>query len=637
MPKWPPPGLERMQGDLVSQALRSALAGGLLVLPILFVAARDQEFATLGPLADAWWVTIVLTSVGLGFALDAIVRLARTARRSRRALQRGYDVATVAYVLVDGSRDMGFLLHGGRHFSVIEEPEREGIAAIRVASVALSVFAGLWLLVALSAGLFLAARGVLTPLALQVMTLLPAVIAYMLAGVTALVQQGRVRRARSVWYRQPWANDLATEEIVAWKRVASPAPRDSASGAPRVASILRWATLVLAVVGLFVVIPVLTLVPSSAVGPVLTALSAPSFESYRGRAARVEAFRSYSIEGDVSISGAEAGRLLNDLIHVGSTAEPAPGARPPSRRIAAPWLGEGENPFGLDPFAWGDSLLVRVGSGVDGPQRDYLMRVTAHPASEDFTRLAHATALDVVSARWVTPFPPGMTMATIPLPSYAGLRDAANVHLAAAALAVVEGRPEDAQRRIAEVIAVGFLLTDHGPTLIDNFVGLSLIESGGAALAGLFRVTGQATQAAELSRLNGVAERAAGLVRSEQPQGTEAWVRALPGLVVDPALVRGLRWEYFINLATITPCLNMHRMLFGPDEDYAAFVEEARASLVRWPAEEAIFELARHGWIGAAEPAGPTFIGRVTNLFMNTDEDSCGSFVQHMQAAGELF
>ena len=95
----------------------------------------------------------------------------------------------------------------------------------------------------------------------------------------------------------------------------------------------------------------MTLVPSSAVGPVLTALSAPSFESYRARAARAEAYRSYSIAGDVSISAAEAGQLLQDLIHVGSTAEPAVGARPPSRRIATPWLPEGTNPFALDPFA----------------------------------------------------------------------------------------------------------------------------------------------------------------------------------------------------------------------------------------------------------------------------------------------
>ncbi|MBT8489360.1 MAG: hypothetical protein HKO77_01645, partial [Gemmatimonadetes bacterium] len=78
MPKWPPPGLERIQGDLFGVATRAALAGAFLVLPLLFVVTRDAGFATLGPLADAWWVAVALATVGLAFALDAVGRTART-------------------------------------------------------------------------------------------------------------------------------------------------------------------------------------------------------------------------------------------------------------------------------------------------------------------------------------------------------------------------------------------------------------------------------------------------------------------------------------------------------------------------------------------------------------------------------
>jgi hypothetical protein len=122
---WPPPGLERMQDDMGVIATRAALAGGLLALPLLFVVAREQDFATQGPFADAWWVTIIFATVGLAFAL---VRLVRTMRRASRAFESGYRAATVLQVLADSTRDMGFLLMGARHFSVMDAHEREVVA-----------------------------------------------------------------------------------------------------------------------------------------------------------------------------------------------------------------------------------------------------------------------------------------------------------------------------------------------------------------------------------------------------------------------------------------------------------------------------------------------------------------------------
>jgi hypothetical protein len=205
--------------------------------------------------------------------------------------------------------------------------------------------------------------------------------------------------------------------------------------------------------------------------------------------------------------------------------------------------------------------------------------------------------------------------------------------VAAAAAALLDGRPDDAEVLLSEVIAVGFLLRDEGPTLIDNLIGVTLVETGGTALVSLFRATGQAARAAEVSRLNQVAERASGMVWSHYPETPEAFVRSLPDMIVDPALARGMRWEFFINLATVAPCLNVHSMVFGTGGDYDAFVEEARAALVRYPSDEALFELARHGWVGTADPGPPTALGRLAALFMNTGENSCAAMVRHMSVA----
>lgn len=637
---WPPPGLERMQGDLMGIAFRAALAGGFLAMPLLFVVARDQEFATLGPFADAWWVTILLATVGLAFGLDAIIRMSRTLKRAGRAIERGYDSTTVLRVLADWSRDTGFLLTGARHFSVMDAREREAIAAIRVAAAVLLAFAGLWLVLSLAVGLFLAARGLVSPTGLRYMTLAVPALAYVAGGVATLVQEGRAMRARKVWHNQPWADDLTAHEIEQWRTATS---ESLAGGTPasgsRTGRILVGLSVVVAASTVLLAAPVLTLVPASAVGPILTAVSVPGYDRYRPRAARTQAFRSFVTTGDVSITPEEAGQLLHDLIYVGLEDEPSPGERPPSRRVTRPWIpveADTPNPMGLDPFAWGDSLLEVISEGVTPAQRAYLQGLSTHPSSADFSRLAAATALDVGSARWDTPFPAGLTMATMPLPRFRGLRDAANVHLAAAGVALADGRHTDAERLLTEIISVGFLLGDGGPTLIDNFIGYSLIEAGGAALADFYRLTGRTASAAELSRLNQVADLAAGMMQVEIPRGPETFVRSLPGMVLDTTLVRGLRWEYFINLATMVPCLNMHRMVFGSSPEYDAFVMEARASLVRWPSEEAVFDVARYGWVGVADVGAPTMLGRLAGMFMSNEENSCGQFVRHVQAS-ELF
>jgi hypothetical protein len=638
--RWPPPGLERMQGDLFAIAGRAALAGGLLALPLLFVVAREQDFATLGPFADAWWVSAILASVGLTFTLDALIRSARTMRRAARALGSGYDITTVAHVLADSSRDMGFLLQGARHFSVMDAREREAIASIRVTAAVLMAAAGLWLTLAVTIGLFFAARGLISPSGLQMVTLLPALLAYAGGGVATVVQDGRVRSARRAWHHQPWSADLASDEIQRWR--ADRAHLEIATGSAThegLTRVLGRAPIVVWALALVVAAAVLTLVSASTVGPILTTVSMPTIDNYGPRAARAEAFRSYVTGGDVTITATEAGQILQDLIYVGTDHEPSAGERPPSRRIAQPRVpnfGDVSNPMGLKPFAWGDSLIERVAAGVTSEQRDYLADVAAHPASADFSRLARATALDAGSARWATPFPEGMTMATVPLPRFTPLRSSANAHVAAAAYELVEGRADRAERLLSEVISVGFLLGDQGPTLIDNLVGYALVEAGGAALEDLYRVTGQTGAASELSRLGEVAERSARLIPVDRSEGSEAWVRSLPAMVLDTTLMRGLRWEYFIEIATVAPCLNMQRMVFGADESYGVFIDQARESLVRWPSDEAVFEIAKYGWIGAREPANPTLFGRVAALFMSTGEYSCGAFVRHVEA-GELF
>lgn len=640
VPSWPPPGLERIQGDLFSIASRAALASALLVLPLLFVVTRDAGFATLGPLADAWWVAVALATVGLAFALDAIARTSRTLRRASRALESGYASVTVLQVLADAKRDTGFLLAGVRHFSDVNATERGAIARTRVGSALLLAAAGLWPSVAFSVGLLLAARGLLSPVALETVTLGPAVVGYLLGGGAYLWEERRVRKARKVWYAQPRATDADDAEVRRWRQaaastgsVATVEPSSSDKGG---SGLLAKAGLAVALVSVVVALPVLTLLPASAVGPVLSTVSAPGFDSYRPRAARAEAYRAYAVGGDPAVSPQEAGRILHAITFAASGDEAGPGERRPDPAVAEPWIpeGGGTNPLGLDAPMWGDSLFQRVSIGLTPDESAYLADVADHPLADDFGRLARAPSLDAAAGRWVTPFPPGLTMATLSVPQFGILRSAASARIAAAAHAFSEGRGDDAEVYLSEVLAVGFLLADDGPTLIDNLVGYAIVEAAGAALGHYYREAGRAGASAQLSRLRQVADRSATMMRTRDTEGREAWVRSLPDLVLDTTLVRGVRWEYFINLATLAPCLNVNRIVFGTDQEYDTFVESARGALVRWPSEEPLFELARRGWIGTSEPASSSIIERIAGLYMSTGENSCASALRQIPASG---
>jgi len=638
--RWPPPGLERMQGDLARVAGRAALGGGIFVLPLLYVLSRSQGFASLGPFADAWWVPIVLASIGLAFSVDALVRTTRLMRRVSRARERGYDLTTIARVIADRQRDMGFLLTGARHFSVMDEREREAIAAIRVFTVLVLAAAGIWLPNGLAVGVLLAARGVLSPIRLAVLTLLPSLILYLFGAVAVTVEDSRVRRARRAWHEKPWAQDLVSDEAREWRSsfATSVGGGEAPEGPTGRSRALGRGAFVVGALAVLVSVPMLALIPTSAIGPLLTTLAVPGYETLRGRAARAEALRSYVAPVDPSITPREAGMLLQELAHVGGERNLSPGERPPERLIAEPWLpASGDSiPMGVMAFAWPDSLMAIVTRGVTDAQRAYLADVADHPARSDFARLAHAGAVDVAAGRFEDPLPSDVTLANMPVAWLGGLRTGAYSHLAAAAFELLEGRPDRAEETVKEVVSVGLLVADGSAALIDDLVGYQLVDAGARSLESLYDATDQTEKAGELRQLRSVANRAVRRVRYEMPEGAAEWIRSLPALVTDTSVVRGLRWEYFIGVTTLTPCLTLQRMVFGPGDQYQAFLESAHESLVEWPSEEGLFELAKAGWFVSVRQPRDSWVGRLAGIAMHGGEGSCGEVIRRLPARGVL-
>jgi hypothetical protein len=216
------------------------------------------------------------------------------------------------------------------------------------------------------------------------------------------------------------------------------------------------------------------------------------------------------------------------------------------------------------------------------------------------------------------------------------LRSGAYAHIGSAAFELLEGRPERAEEVVEEVVSVGLLIADGSASLIDDLVGYQLVDAGARALEDLYDVTGQTQKAAELRELRGVADRAVRRAHYRAPEGAAEWVRSLPALVTDTSVVRGLRWEYFIGVTTLTPCLNLQRMVFGPGDGYRVFLEDAHASLVEWPSEEDLYVLAKGGWFASVGRPRHSWFGRLLTIAMSGGEGSCGDVIRRLPARDVL-
>jgi hypothetical protein len=102
----------------------------------------------------------------------------------------------------------------------------------------------------------------------------------------------------------------------------------------------------------------------------------------------------------------------------------------------------------------------------------------------------------------------------------------------------------------------------------------------------------------------------------------------MPATVLDDAVLRGLRWEYYRVLSGLRPCINPHQMVFGPDAQARTFVAEARSGLARYPAEAAVFEVMNEGWFGAQKASGlPGAAAAIARAVFGRSTGACAAII----------
>ena len=602
----------------------------ILVLPLLWALAVEQPFYSLGPLEENWQVGMGIAMLGGIIILFAFSTLFGIMRASAKAADDGFGTLTILEVLTDNRRDTGFLIQGKRHFGLLDARQRSAVVSARLRGAGLMLAAALWFVVGFGLAVMLSARGFLTPSGIWLMTVGPT--GFMLAiGFAVLVMASiKVHEAKTAWAAQEGADRIYAEKT-AWADRLDEAGDTVVlgAGAKGEGNRFRLGATIVVLLFLGAFVPTMTVAVTTSIGPILAQIAVPTFLSVQEMAGGAEVLRRYAAEPDLSVAPSQAGWALQNIAFVGG-GTPEPWERAPENRYEQGWF---PDPLLFpDPFSEGIAFeLMNIPLSGRPPGEQAAMRQAAlHPAHEEFHLLARAELVDVVSGRWIVPFPDSLTFRDLPWPRFQAFRTAGLAQVAKASVEANGGRREDAEHTLEELISTGFLLIDQGPTLIDNLMGVVLTDMGGDALEGYFRRIGDDARAEALVWARESASAAAKRSRAGTiPEDVHSLLQGVPDLVTNDGALRGLRWEYFATFNMLAPCINLHKMVFGPDEAYDDWRADARDALVRVRGERDLFGLAENGAFGAGgqEPQG--FLPRFLRLTLGSRgaPGSCASLI----------
>lgn len=635
---WPPPGLERMQGRLWRVLGVSWIGSIILVLPLLWQLAGAQPFWSLGPFAGDWQVGTVIAAVGATVLLFAFGSFFSLMRQGAEAAEAGFGTLSIVEVMTDVGRDTGFLIQGKRHFDFLDPTRRASIVRARLRGSAFLLAAALWLAVGFGIAVLLAARGFLTPSGVLLLVLGPT--ALLLAGgfISMLLQNLQVRSARNRWVLKEGVEKIR-EEAAAWSARLDEAGEAVVLGAGPKGEGRRFrlgatAALVLCVLTL---VPTTTIAVTASIGPILAEVAVPTFLSVQEMAGAAETLRRYRIEPEASITPSRAGAALQNVAFVGG-GEAEPWEQPPETAYTLAWFPEPD--VFPDPFSEtvARDLMSRPFASFTPEEQAALRQAAGHPAHEEFHLLARAQLVDVVSGRWALPFPDSLDFRSLPWPRFAAMRSAGLAQVAKAAVETSDADPAGAEETLRELVSTGFLLIDQGPTLIDNLMGVVLANMGGDALEAFFERSGRGEEARALRWSREGARAAAHKARAGLvPEDIQSLLQGIPALVEQGDALRGLRWEYFATFNMLSPCINVHKMVFGPDESYDEWRLRARDALVRVRGEMDLFELAEgHEGRRGALPELNGFLPRFLGLTLGSGRSpgSCASLINALQSGG---
>lgn len=591
---WPPPGLELLHGAAWRAVTPLAAATLVLTAPLLFAVSAEVPFWSTGTLGSTWWVIPAAAIIGGLLALGGIARVVQMLLQGAGAVRHGHDARIVALIATDASHDAGFLLQGMRQYAALEPQERRLLMAARVVAAAGYAGALLWATAGFALGLLLAGRGIVgSGGGLTMFVVLPAVILLTPALCARVLESVATRRIRRAYRKDARAEQALRGEVLEWNAAAE--ERLSITPRPGSPLVARVAAAVLIITALLLPLPIVSIAGASAAGAVIGDMAVPRYNVIPTRYTRTQLLAPYTVPVDATITPLEAGQIAHAL---GS----ADGVSPNVLEVAPlrtmpPWP---DRPEGMPNIALFVGTAFERLRQLTPAEIAYLESTAVHPAHAEFGRLARAGGADFMGARLDLSAVAAAHPWSIPVPRFGRLRDGAYHHVGRAVLEASRGQNQAAEETLREVISVGVLLSREGSTLVENLIGSVIAATGARALEDFYVATGRDADAAPLRALREMFDQLERTSRALAGSGNGD-LRQLMLAASRPEVPRGLRWEAVMTMQVASPCLSPHSTVFGRGTEYGRWMEEMRAGLVRYPADDSLFKAVARAGLPAQE------------------------------------
>jgi serine/threonine protein kinase len=585
--EWPPPGLEHMNGRLRRALRPTALGGALIGVPLVLLSTFDRSSYVRDALPP---VEFVLSVSALGFFVFLLgcMRILAFFRGAGRAVDTGYHWGTIAEAASDWSGDTGSLITGGREYATLNPAQRSTFRRNRVIGTMSLLASSLTPVIGFAIGVVAAAR---SPRGPQVVLWTSLVLSLALIGVWAALawyEERRLRSARSRRLALSSVHERPAELAASWTETFDQVrmgQRMGAGPAGRRRPVWRSAVAIV-IVALISAMAADFLILVAALNDSLLATALPRFNSVREKIRRVERLDVYIVPPDRTITAERAGQALYAVARTARASSQGWVAEP---RIKLPpfTVPEGGGFGGAEKI---HDAFAAARRGFTDDQRRWLRAVADNPALAEFRLVANARHLDLGSALFAIPPGSRIGVMEVPIPTFQGIRNAALSNVAAAAIDLGSGQTQEAERRLREVISVGFLMMRDGRTLIENLVGAAIVNNARQSLEAFFLATGRAGEARSVSSASDPALDLAVEPDRRSAVPTDEMVRVLRRIVLDPDEIPGMRWE-MLGAHSFMPCTDARQILFGPDSAQAAVMDSARTSLVRTASDSVVFSI----------------------------------------------
>jgi len=587
--EWPPPGLEPLRGAFERAVRVLGLGSTLVGVPLVLLSVFDSRSPVRQLLPPTEFVLSIAT-LGVLVFIAGVYYAERFFRVAARAADTGYRWGTIFEVAADSRGDTGALITGAREYATLSPAQRSAFRRARLSGALLQLVAAITPVLGYAVGVLVASRVSAGPTIVLWSSL--ALASIMLGATGALrTYENRVLGApRNRRLALSSVRERPTELAAQWTETFEYVRDGQAMGpgfAGRKRAVLRTAFVTLGLSAGTVLVGYLLIVFGSVI-QVYGAQAMPNFQATRERFTRVARLRAYVVPRDSSISPLRAGQALHAVSRAGGAAGGGRWESAPAIAIRAHSPPDAPPPFG-DGSTIVDAFRVAP-RGFTDTQRRYLLRLAENPALAEFRLVANARHLDIGAAMWNVPPGSRLSPRYLPLMRFGGIRNAARSNTAQAALDLAAGQPRDAERRLREVISVGFLMMDDAKFLLENLVGAALVNNARLALEAFYQATGRPAEARFVSAASDPQPDLRIESGGRARPSIEEVMRAQREIVLDSTEINGLRWEMLVAYA-ITPCMDPRQIIFGPDSLHVAMIRDAERQLVRSASDSVLFSL----------------------------------------------